>query len=203
VADLAADAKPDALDGLREDAELLARRTLERGKKEVRADAMPDILSLAGRFAHADVEMWGTARDMAERVPGAELVARRIDTVESFDKLRDALVADAKELVGKFKISGGDGNVLVEAEDKIVRTGSNDVLTVNFADPVQRGNGDTIQAKYAVSMPGDKPVLKVHQPEPGKKQNAVFEDIEFDDALIAKLMANIGANAMTSADPGC
>jgi hypothetical protein len=46
-----------------------------------------------------------------------------------------------------------------------------------------------------------KPVtLKVHQPEPEKKPHAVFDDIEFDDALIAKMMQNIGANGMTLSD---
>ena len=35
---------------------------------------------------------------------------------------------------------------------------------------------------------------------PGK--HAVFDDIEFDDDLIAKMMANIAANGMTLADLG-
>jgi hypothetical protein len=177
------------LDGLREDAELLARTILERQKKEVPADAMPDILSLAERFAQADVAMWGTARDMAERVPVEEFLYRRPEIVELFDRRRDTLVADAAKLVGTFTISDGDGNVLVEAENKMSTACVNDVITIN----------------PTVSVDGSEPVklgpaLKVHVCEPEKKPHAVFDDIEFDDALIAKMMANIAANGMTVQD---
>ncbi len=59
LADLAADAEPDALDNLREDVQLLACTILKRQKKPVPASAMPDIISLADRFAKADEGMWG------------------------------------------------------------------------------------------------------------------------------------------------
>ena len=55
---MAADAKPDALDTLEAEAQLLARTILERQKKPVPAAAMPDIISLAERFAKADEGMW-------------------------------------------------------------------------------------------------------------------------------------------------
>ena len=108
-----------------------------------------------------------------------------------FDKRRDALVADARELVGKFTISDEGGSVLVEAENKISTARVNDVITVS----------------PTVSVAGGEPVmlgptLKVHVPEHEKQPHAVFEDIEFDDALIAKMMANIAANGMTFADLG-
>ena len=67
LADLAADAKPDALDTLEEEAQLLARTILERQQKPVPTSAMPDIISLAERFAKADEGMWGAARSMAFR----------------------------------------------------------------------------------------------------------------------------------------
>ena len=67
LADMAADAKPDKLDTLEEEAQLLARTILERQKKAVPASAMPDIISLAERFAKADEGMWGAARAMAFR----------------------------------------------------------------------------------------------------------------------------------------
>ena len=189
LADLAADAKPDALDTLEVEALLLARTILERQMKDVPADAMPDIISLAERFAQADVAMWGTARDMAERVPVEEFLNRRPEIVAMFDERRDALVADARELVGKFTISDGDGSVLVEAENKISTARVNDVITVSptvsvdGGEPVMRG-----------------PTLKVHVPEPEKQPHVVFEDIEFDDALIAKMMANIAANGTSLSD---
>ena len=46
--------------------------------------------------------------------------------------------------------------------------------------------------------------LKVYKPEPTlpPATHAIFEDIEFDDELIAKMMANIAANGMTLADLG-
>ena len=50
--------------------------------------------------------------------------------------------------------------------------------------------------------PAKKPTLKVHQPEPPKEVHAVFDDIEFDDDLIAKMMANMASNGMTLADLG-
>ena len=187
LADLAADAKPDALDKLREDAELLARTILERQKKEAPAEAMLDFLSMAERFAQADVAMWGTARDMAERVPVPEFVARRPEIVEMFDKRRDALVADAAEPVGEFTITDGDGNMLVECENKISNAGINDTITIN----------------PTVSVDGGEPAkLKAHKPEPTSPlaTHAIFEDIEFDDALVAKMMANIATNGMTLED---
>ena len=46
------------------------------------------------------------------------------------------------------------------------------------------------------------PKLKVHQPEPAKKVHAVFDDIEFDDDLIAKMMANMAANGISLSDLG-
>ena len=67
LADPAADAKPDALDTLEEEAQLLARTILERQKRAVPASAMPDIISLAERFAKADEGMWGAARAIAFR----------------------------------------------------------------------------------------------------------------------------------------
>ena len=116
-------------------------------------------------------------------------MARRPEIVELFDKRRDALVADAAELVGKFTITDGDGNVLVEAENKISTACVNVVITITPTVSVDGG-------KPAVLGPK----LKVHVPEPAKTVHAVFDDIEFDDALIAKMMANIAANGMSLED---
>jgi hypothetical protein len=88
--------------------------------------------------------------------------------------------ADALVAVGLAKRVGGgwrcalNGNVLFEGENKIVTTGTFDAIEV--------------------------PKLKVHQAEPSKPANAMFEDIMFDDDLIAKMMANILSHGMTLAD---
>ena len=67
------------------------------------------------------------------------------------------------------------------------------------------GVNDTITVNPTVAVDGGKPAvlgpkLKVHMPEPAKTVHAVFDDIEFDDALIAKMMANIAANGLTLDD---
>jgi clan AA aspartic protease (TIGR02281 family) len=48
----------------------------------------------------------------------------------------------------------------------------------------------------------ERPKLKVHQPEPEpvNRVHAVFEDIVFDDVLIAKMMANLASHGMTLED---
>jgi hypothetical protein len=75
LADLASDANPDALDTLEDEAQLLARTILERQMKPAPTSAMPDIISLAERFANADEGMWGAARAMAFREePTAEFI---------------------------------------------------------------------------------------------------------------------------------
>ncbi len=180
LADLAADAESDALDTLEAEAQLLARTILERQKKPVPVEAMPDIISLAERFAKADEGMWGTARAIACREPIAELI---IPATEDTPK--------GTPLVGVFKVEDSNGNVLFEGEHEIVTIGVNDVITLKA----------TIAADE-VAVVAETPKLKVHQPEPEKKPHAVFDDIEFDDALIAKMMANIAANGMSLADLG-
>jgi hypothetical protein len=133
---------------------------------------MPDIISLAERFAQADVAMWGTARDMAERVPVAEFIQRRPEIVEMFDKRRDALVVDAAELVGNFTMTDGDDNLLAEADNRVT------------TKPVFEG---------AVT-------LKVRHPDPEPEALSVVDDIEFDETLIAKMFANLAAHGMTLQD---
>jgi hypothetical protein len=102
-------------------------------------------------------------------------------------------VVEAETLVGAFTLTDGEGNVLAQATNKIRTLGVNDTITVN----------------PTVSVDGGEPVklgpkLKVHKPEPTPPPatHAIFEDIEFDDALVAKMMANIAANGMTLADLG-
>jgi hypothetical protein len=190
LADLAADEPPSELDELTAEAQLLARTILERQGKPVPEEAKADIISLADSFAEADEEPEPEFH-VAECVE--EMAAAHPDIVELFAEHHDALVADAAELVGKFTVMDGDGNVLAEAENKIVTTGVNDVLQVTFDEPVQCTGDTVVKAEYT---------LKVHQPEPERKVHAVFEDIEFDDALLAKMMANIAANGMTLSDLG-
>ena len=179
LADLAADAKPDALDTLEEDAQLLARTILERQQKPVPTSAMPDIISLAERFAKADEGMWGAARAMAFRQePTAEFI---VPATEDTPK--------GTPVVGKFTVTNGDGNMLIEGENTIVTVGVDDVITL----------------KASIAVDGGAPAkLKVYKPEPTMPPatHAIFEDIEFDDALIAKMMANIAANGLTLADLG-
>jgi hypothetical protein len=169
LADPAADAKPGALDGLRADAQLLARTILERQKKGIPAEAMPDIISLAERFAQADEGMWGAARAMAFREePVAELI---VPATENTPK--------GTPPVGTLKGDDSDANVLFYGEKRNVAVGKNYVLA----------------AKCEAAA--EAPKLKVRKPEPEKKVHAVFDDIEFDDALLAKMMANIAKNGMS------
>ena len=184
LADLAADAKPDALDTLEAEAQLLARTILERQKKPVPASAMPDIISLAERFAQADEGMWGAARSMAFREEPAPVEVEAAKVEEWM-----AAVAKAEPLVGTFTVTDGNGTVLAEMTNPISVVGVNDTITVNPTVAVDGG-------KPAVLGPK----LKVHVPEPAKTVHAVFDDIEFDDALIAKMMANIAANGMSLED---
>ena len=129
LADLAADAKPDALDTLEEEAQLLARTILERQKKPVPASAMPDIISLAERFAKADEGMWGAARAMAFREePIAEFI---VPATEDTPK--------GTPVVGKFTVTNGEGNMLFEGENTIVTVGVDDVITLKASIAVDGG----------------------------------------------------------------
>jgi hypothetical protein len=186
LAEMAAEAKPDALDTLEAEAQLLARTILERQKKPVPASAMADIISLSERLAQADEGMWRAARAMAYREEPAEVKVEAAKVEEWMQA-----VADAEPLVGTFTVTYGNGAVLAEMTNPMGVIGVNDTITV----------------KPTVSVDGGEPVklgptLKVHQPEPENTVHAVFDDIEFDDALIAKMMANIAANGMTLADLG-
>jgi hypothetical protein len=89
-----------------------------------------------------------------------------------------------------FKVEEGSRAVLFEGENKIATVGINEVIKVVY------------EASAADAAVAETPKLKVHQPEPEKKPHAVFDDIEFDDALIAKMMQNIAANGMSLADLG-
>ena len=184
LADMAADAKPDALDTLEAEAQLLARTILERQRKPVPASAMPDIISLSERLAQADEGMWGAARSMAFREEPAPVEVEAAKVEEWM-----AAVAKAEPLVGTFTVTDGNGTVLAEMTNPISVVGVNDTITVNPTVAVDGG-------KPAVLGPK----LKVHVPEPAKTVHAVFDDIEFDDALIAKMMANIAANGMSLED---
>ncbi len=186
LTDLAADAMPDALDTLEAEAQLLARTILERQKKPVPASAMPDIISLSERLAQADEGMWGAARSMAFREEPAPVEVEAAKVEEWM-----AAVAKAEPLVGTFTVTDGNGTVLAEMTNPISVVGVNDTITVNPTVAVDGG-------KPAVLGPK----LKVHVPEPAKTVHAVFDDIEFDDALIAKMMANIAANGMSLANLG-
>ena len=107
------------LDTLEEEAQLLARTILERQKKPVPTSAMPDIISLAERFAKADEGMWGAARAMAFREePTAEFI---VPATEDTPK--------GTPVVGKFTVTNGEGNMLFEGENTIVTVGQNDVLS--------------------------------------------------------------------------
>ncbi len=173
LADMAAEAKPDTLDTLREDAELLARTILERKKKPIPAAAMPDIISLAERFAKADEGMWGAARAMAyrEEVPAKlELTCSPSLCEDECSELPTCVhepeaedVVEAETLVGTFTLTDAEGNVLAQATNKIRTLGVNDTITVNPTVAIDGGEPVKLGPK-----------LKVHQPEPEKKVHAVF-----------------------------
>ena len=114
LADMAADAKPDALDTLEAEAQLLARTILERQKKPVPASAMPDIISLSERMAQADEGMWGAARSMAFREEPAPVEVEAAKVEEWM-----AAVAKAEPLVGTFTVTDGNGTVLAEMTNPI------------------------------------------------------------------------------------
>jgi Type III restriction enzyme, res subunit len=181
LADLAADAKPDALDTLEAEAQLLARTILERRGKPVPESAESDIEDLAGRFAKADESLWTTARAMAERTE-----RYRPDIIKRFEERFDALVADAEEMLkvddveieedvvinGTFTVTDSDGKVVAEAEARVK-------TKPQFQDAV---------------------TLKVHQPDPEQDADSVVDNIEFDETLLAKMFANLAAHGMTLKD---
>ena len=72
------------------------------------------------------------------------------------------------------------------------------LVTAMLDEPIQVNTGETVKVTF--TREADAVKLKVHQPEPEKKPHAVFDDIEFDDVLIARMMANIAANGMTLDD---
>jgi hypothetical protein len=123
--------------------------------------------------------MWGASRAMAFREePTAEFI---VPATEDTPK--------ATPVVGKFTVTNGEGNMLFEGENTIVTVGVDDVITL----------------KASIAVDGGAPAkLKVYKPKPTlpPARHAILEDIEFDDALIAKMMANIAANGMTLADLG-
>ena len=178
LADMAANAKPDALDTLREDAELLARTILERQKKAVPAEAMPDIISLADRFAEADEGMWAAARARAFR----------------------------EEVAPKFEVTCSDS--LCEDEDKVIDIGVSDTtklrssITVDEAarkETILKAREFTIDVDVVTPVKST-PNLKVHQPKSEKKVDEVVDDINFDETLLAKMFANLAAHGMTLQD---
>ena len=114
LADLAADAKPDALDTLEAEAQLLARTILERQRKPVPASSMPDIIWLAERFAQADEGMWGAARSMAFREEPAPVEVERPRSRSGWRQL-----PRPSHWSERSRSTDGNGNVLVEATNKI------------------------------------------------------------------------------------
>ncbi len=201
IAALAADAKTDAIDTLEEEAQLLARTVLERQKKLFPASAMPEIISLAERFAKADEGMWGAARAMAFREEAAPVdIAAHIpaEVVARFAELADAMYEDAKELVEATPEWSKPVALFVPSTEDTPKG----VLLeeVVFDEPITVKAGETLAATVESNLETTK--LRVHKPEPAKKVHAVFDDIEFDDDLIAKMMANIASNGMTLADLG-
>jgi hypothetical protein len=147
------------LDELPIEAQMSTASIFLRHAKPVPSESMSDIPALAERFAQADAGMWAAAHAMARGEEAGWPV--KVET-------------RSPNLAGKITASADDGNVLFEGENKIVTTGTFDVI--------------------------ERPKLKVHQAEPSKPAAAMFEDIMFDDDLIAKMMANILSHGMTLAD---
>ena len=176
LSDLAADATPDKLDTLVEEAQLLARTILERQKKAVPASAMPDIISLAERFAQADEGMWGAARAIAFR----EEVAPTLELTCSDSRCEDVVI----------KVGVNDNTKL----------GSS--ITVNEAarNEMTLKAGEFTIGEDVVMPVKTTPNLKVHQPKSEKRVDEVVDDIEFDDTLIAKMFANLAAHGMKVQD---
>jgi hypothetical protein len=194
LADMAADAKPDKLDTLEAEAQLLARTILERQKKPVPASAMPDIISLSERFVQADEGMWNAARAMAFREePLAEFIVPA-----TADRPKD------EGLVGNLTVTNCERSVLIEGDNKIVTAGQNDVIKVT-----NEASADDAGLEEAVVKSGESTTdevaamlvkLRLQQPEEEKKVHAVVDDFDFDETLIAKMFANLAAHGMTLQD---
>ena len=71
---------------------------------------------------------------------------------------------------------------------------------VVFDELIAVKSGETVTVEVAGTPETTK--LRVHLPEPEKKVHAVFDDIEFDDDLVAKMMANMASNGMSLSDLG-
>jgi hypothetical protein len=122
--------------------------------------------------------MWGAARAMAFR----------------------------EEVAPKLELTCSDS--LCEDEDKIGEIGLNDTLklrsliTVDEAarEEIRRQTGELAIDQVAAMAVKTTPKLKVHQPEPESKALALVDDIEFDEAMLAKMFANLAAHGMTLQD---
>ena len=212
LADLAADATPDKLDTLVEEAQLLARTILERQKEPVPASAMPDIISLAERFAKADEGMWGAARAMAFREEPAEVdIPFDVHTM-------DRRVYTPLDLPSSVETVHYEDDAQPIAAVCVPPTPEPPkgvpVAVTLFSEPVQVNAGETLHVEFTASSKDwevrgsevtvfdkdGKPNLKVHQPEPEKKVHAVVDDIEFDEMLLAKMFANLAAHGVTLQD---
>jgi hypothetical protein len=114
-------------------------------------------------------------------------------------------LADEEEIVRR---NAKDDSLAAAALDQSVRDDEGRVPACNGnvshrnqnAAPWSSAVGGVIQDERKKAEP--KPKLRVHQPEPEplRKVHAVFEDIVFDDDLMAKMMANMASHGMSAAD---
>jgi hypothetical protein len=96
--------------------------------------------------------------------------------------------------------------LLADAEDSFNRM----LFSTELADPLAAMRAENAALESMIVNDGkaepktkpERPNLKIHQPEPEpvNKVHAVFEDIVFDDVLIAKMMANLASHGMTLED---
>ncbi len=181
IADLAKGEPTSPLDEIEEAAQLLARTVLDRQAKAVPLAAKDDIIALAERFAQADAGMWATARRMAD------------------DAAYDAELWGTSEPVEPEPEK-------VEQELNREQDAADSGLGYDELSPmIEHADVPASEAASESEPRSGRPTLKVHRPEaePVRKVHAVFDDIEFDDELIAKMMANMASHGMSASDIFC
>jgi hypothetical protein len=248
IAVLASNAKPSLLDTRSPEEQLMAATILARQGQPMPASAVPEITSLAERFAQADEGMRAASRfycgeDMigndpdekseieqsmaaGEQEPTQEevLAAAAVKQWAKEDAELESMIIKEGEFtvenIGNMPFPNPLGvaqpepvvnlrlaeELLADAEDSFNRM----LFSAELPDPLAAMRAENAALESMIVNDGkaepkpksERPKLKVHQPEPEpvNRVHAVFEDIVFDDVLIAKMMANLASHGMTLED---
>jgi hypothetical protein len=186
LAAMAADAKPSPLDQFSPEVQLLGATMIERQGKPAPEAAMPDIESLARRFAKADANMWAAARAIGETGDATFLP---IDP----DGPSDADIQEDKD-----SLYAEPEPVADEPKPKRERRRNPKGPWASAVGGVIREELDRCDANIRAN-------LKVHRPEPdpAKPEPVASQEVVYTEDLLAKMFANLAAHGLTIEDLAC